>query len=327
MYWYSAYGLRIQSALSLPELTPGAGSETGSGDVVIRFGPVQPLPSQVDEFGFGFWAAGDEACHVLDKVGAFIVRAGREIVVDAAPGVEDRVLRLSILGPALGLVLHQRGLLVLHASVVARDGEALAFLGNNGWGKSTIAAALCTKGYDLVADDVTAIAIHAEQPRVFPGSAQVKLWPEAATLLGDTPERLPVLHPSFDKRGWRAARGFSLEPRRLARIYVIASGPVPAIERLEPREGCLEILSHWYGHRFGGGGLLQGSAAALHLRQCVALAGSASLSRLRRSGGSATLFQLADLVDEDLQRDAGHTSRLDTTNPRPGSLGMTADTP
>jgi hypothetical protein len=310
MHCYRAYGLQILSALSLPELTLGAGLEAGSGDVVIGLGPVEPLPSQLDAGGFGFWTAGDEACHMLDKVGSFLVRGGREIVVDPAPEVEDRVLRLSILGPALGLVLYQRGLLVLHASVVARDGEAIAFLGKNGWGKSTIAAALHAKGFDVVADDVAAVALDHDRASVLPGFPQMKLWPEAAKLLGETPERLPLLHPGFDKRGWRATRGFSLEPRRLQRVYVIAAGPAPAIERLEPREGCFELLSHWYGHRFGQG-LLQSNSAALHLRQCVALAGLVSMHRLSRSGGSTTLLELADLVDEDLRRDAGGPVRMD----------------
>jgi len=299
MHEYAAYGLVIRSALALPELMSASAQHgAAAGEVVVRLGPVPHRPTALDAAGFGFWASGDEACHVLDKVGAFFVRAGREIVVDPAPGVEDRVLRLSILGPALGLVLHQRGLLVLHASVVARDGEALAFLGKNGWGKSTIAASLHAKGYDLVADDVAAIELDQGGPRVLAGFPQVKLWPEAATLLGEAPEALPLLHPSFDKRGWRTGRGFSLEPRRLAHVYVIAAGATPAIERLGAREACFELMAHWYGHRFGNG-LLRGSAAAVHLRQCVELAGRVSMHRLQRSGGSKTLLDLADLVHDD----------------------------
>jgi hypothetical protein len=301
MFCYAAYGLDIRSAFSLPELTAAAAQRgAGAGEVVIRPGPVLHPPSELDAGGFAFHASGDEACHVLGKVGAFLVKAGREIVVDAAPGVEDRVLRLSILGPALALLLHQRGLLVLHASVVARGDEAVAFLGKNGWGKSTIAAALHVKGYDLVADDVAAIAIESEVPRVLPGFPQVKLWPEAVTLLGETPEHLPLLHPNFEKRGWRAERGFSRGLRRLARIYVIAPGPSPTIERLGAREACFELLAHWYGHRFGRG-LLQNSSANLYLRQCVAMASQVSANRLYRSGGSKALLDLAELVDEDLR--------------------------
>ncbi len=300
MRHYSAYGLSIRSTLSLPELTPGVGPSADSGDVTMQFGTVQPRPSQLDESGFGFRATADEACHVVEKVGAFLVRGGREILIDPAPGVEERLLRLSLLGPVMALILHQRGLLVIHGSVVARGDRAVAFLGKNGWGKSTIAAGLHAKGYDLVTDDVAAIRLEPEGPSVIPGFPQVKLWPEAATLLGESPESLPILHPDFDKRGFRAERGFSLAPRRLERIYALASGPAPAIEPLEPREACFELLGHWYGHRFGGG-LLQNGSAALHLRQCAELANRVSMRRLVRSGGSTTLLHLADLVDEDLR--------------------------
>jgi hypothetical protein len=220
-------------------------------------------------------------------------------VIDPVSGVEERLLRLSLLGPALGLILHQRGLLVIHASVVAHGSGAVAFLGKNGWGKSTIAAALHAKGYDLVTDDVAAIQVGDGAPSVLPGFPQVKLWPEAATLLGEAPERLPVLHPDFDKRGWRAERGFSLAPRQLERIYALAAGPAPAVERLPARDGCFELLGHWYGHRFGDG-LLQNGSAAAHLRQCAAVAAQVPIHRLVRSGGSATLLHLADLVDDDL---------------------------
>jgi hypothetical protein len=305
MHSYGAYGLHIRSELALPELTewPSAPDDT-SVDVTVRRGAVQRPVSRLTASGLSSWVSADEACHIVEDVGAFLARRGREIIVDPAPAAEDRVLRLSILGPALGLVLYQRGVLVLHASVIARDGEAFAFLGNNGWGKSTIAAALHAKGYDLVADDVAAITTDRAEPCVLPGFPQVKLWPEAATLLGETPECLPQLHPSFDKRAWRAERGFSLEPRRLARIYVLAAGPGPSIERLQPRESCLELMAHWYGHRFGSG-LLQGDSAALHLAQCAALAGRVSGHRLFRSGGSKALLELADVVDEHLRRDLG----------------------
>src|SRR5919109_1904880 len=261
---YHAFGLSIHSALPLPELTPSPRAAAVGHDVVVRFGRAgerrRPSPG-----GVGFSSASPaEACHHVDNVGAFVVRHGREIIVDPEPDVEERLLRLSLLGPALGLLLYQRGLLVLHASVVARDDHALAFLGKNGFGKSTIAAALHRKGYDLVTDDVAAIRFDDGVPMVLPGFPQVKLWPEAAALLGEDPDQLPVLHPDFDKRAWRSGQAFSHDPRELVCVNVIAPGPTPAIEPLEPREGFFELVRHWYGHRFGDG-LLHGQAVPPHV--------------------------------------------------------------
>jgi len=86
MRGYCAYGLRIESELSLPEMIPGVGLTAGSADISIRLGKVRPVPTRLDASGTGFWATAAEACHFPQKVGAFLVRHGREIVIDPAPG-------------------------------------------------------------------------------------------------------------------------------------------------------------------------------------------------------------------------------------------------
>ncbi len=86
-------------------------------------------------------------CIYRPNVGSFAVRAGREIVIDPLPCVDERALRLTLLGPALALLLHQRDLFVLASSAVrvqAEDGGdgdfyGVAFLGYSGAGKSTTA--------------------------------------------------------------------------------------------------------------------------------------------------------------------------------------------
>ncbi|MDQ7993990.1 MAG: hypothetical protein AAGC63_16635, partial [Propionicimonas sp.] len=58
---------------------------------------------------------------------------------DMQPGL-DRVLAT---GTLLSIVLQLRGDCVLHASAVERDGRALAFVGQSGRGKSTMATLMC----------------------------------------------------------------------------------------------------------------------------------------------------------------------------------------
>ena len=71
-------------------------------------------------------------------MGDIWIRFGREIIIDAKEDSEPALLRLCILGPGFAVLLHQRNYLILHASAVSVEGEAVIFLGNSGDGKSTM---------------------------------------------------------------------------------------------------------------------------------------------------------------------------------------------
>jgi hypothetical protein len=296
---YIAYGFSLQSDLALPELDVGSSPP----DVVLRLGKVERKPLELDAQGDGFWASAGEACRSVRNVGTCLVRWGREIVVEPAPGVDVRVLRLSILGPALALLLHQRGCFVLHASAVQSGDGAVAFTGGSGWGKSTLAAALHARGSALLADDLTALRIGTGSCTVFPGFPQLKLWPEAAASLGRAPGALSQLHPEFDKRACGARQGFSHRPLPLRRIYLLAEGPGPTIAPLKPHEALIGLMPHWYGCRFGDRLLQVGDAAIRHFRQCAALANSISIHRLTRPRQLGALGDVASLVEEDLAQE------------------------
>jgi hypothetical protein len=296
---YSAYSLTLQSEIPLPEL-PGA---EGDPDITITQGYVPRLPSRLDQDGHGFWCTADEACHYFANVGAFLVRDGREIVVDMAADADPSLVRLSLLGPSMGLALHQRGHLILHASAVEIDGRAVAFLGWRGWGKSTLAAVLHGRGRAVISDDVTAILMEDGQPpAVLPGVPQVKLWPDSVTALGDAPDELPRLHPDFEKRALRVTEGFPADPVRLARIYALGVGPHSELTAIHSTDAVVELIRHWYCNRFGGDLLRLGTTAAEHLRQCAALAGSVEVRRLSRPRLTWSADTLADLVEADLAR-------------------------
>jgi hypothetical protein len=155
----------------------------------------------------------------------------------------------------------------------------------------------------MVSDDVTAIIVGDEHPIVLPGFPQFKLWPEAVVSLGEVPEALPRLHPSFEKRARHIAHGFARDPLPLRRMYVLAEGMEPAIEPLQPHEACLELLRHWYGSRFGDRLLRADGSAVTHLHQCATLANRVAIHRLRRPGSIRALFDLAGLIEEDLAHD------------------------
>jgi hypothetical protein len=295
LYSYTAYGLGLHSVLALPELV----AADAAPDVVIRLGEVERTPEEAEKPGACFRATAGEVGLFWEGVGVFLVREGAEIVVDPAPGVEERVLRLFILGPSLGVLLHQRGFLILHASAVVVNGAAVAFVGGSGWGKSTTAAALHKRGHGIVADDVVAVFVDDEvDPIVFPGFPQLKLWPEAAESLGEVPEMMPRLHPLGEKRARRDARGFPQASLPLTCIYVLAEGEAQEIEDLHSQEAFVEIVRHSYVVR-----LLEATGArTLHFNQCAMLVRRVPIRRLKTHRSLAALPDLAKLVEEDVAR-------------------------
>lgn len=297
MYSYVVYGLGLRSTVPLPELVTAARAV----DVVVQLGAVDRLPCPEDATGAGFGATGREAHYSLTGVGAFRIRDGREITVDPAPGVDERALRLSILGPVMAVLLHQRKQLVLHASAIAAKGGAVLFLGGRGWGKSTLAAAFHARGHRVLADDLTPVSLKPHPPTVFPGFPQLKLWPDALASLGEFSEMLPLVHPLLQKRAHKVARDFDCGSLPLRRAYVLADGVVPVVEALKPDEAMIEVIRHWYGARFGERLLrAERGGADSHFRQCVALVRSVRVARLRRPSPLSALDDLVSVVEDDL---------------------------
>lgn len=270
MFMYSAYGLGIASFLELRELPSGGLRQ----DVLVH--PATPDGVRGDEHD-GRQSNGSslETRVRWTGVGTFLVRNGNEIVVDVAPSVQQPLTRTFLLGPVLAILLRQRGLLVLHASAIAVGRQACIFLGGQGWGKSTTAAALCQHGARLLSDDVTAIDTGTSYPMVIPGYPQVKLWPDSARALGLDPAALPRLNDLTEKRIFRMLSSFCHEPLPLARAYVLAEGFSLQVTDLDPQEALVELIRHSSRVRE-----LHPHSAPTHLQQCAALVNAVPVSRL-----------------------------------------------
>lgn len=288
---YHAYGLRIASELALPELLPDPNQEPA--DVQIRLAGREVLPPAADD-GWTYRSASDALLSVAE-VGRFQVRDGREMLVAADAQTPAEVVRLFLLGAVLGVLLHQRGLLVLHASAVAVAGRALVFVGDSGAGKSTLAAALQRRGHPVVADDV--VALRTDQPGpplVPPAFPQLKLWPDAVVALGHTTERLPLIHPELTKRAYRSRGAPSLEPLPLGAIYALAHAEQPRLDMLSPQAGFAALLRCSYAV----GMLGPAASSPAHFQQCVQLAATAPIVQLSRTDDLAQADHLARLVEQ-----------------------------
>jgi hypothetical protein len=289
MYSYTAYGLEIHSEIPLAALPPGS----SPADIQIRRASVVPPP---ELNGHSIWTGVNDIYLRFENVGLVRVSGGREIVVDAE-GVDDRMAASFVLGPSMGVLLHQRGLLVLHASAVLTDAGVVAFLGHSGWGKSTMAGALGKLGYPLFSDDVVPVSLSNGLPIALPSYPFLKLGKDSGAKLGyETGESATVLPE--DGRLQIAVRGVDPDASvPLARLYVLGEGERPEIELLKPQESAPELIRHSYAAPCLGVPAL----GAFHLKSCAALVGKVPIYRLRRPRRLELLQDLAEMVQRDFQ--------------------------
>lgn len=85
-----------------------------------------------------------------------------------------------LLGVVLSFVLLKLGLEPLHAAVVVVDGQGVAFLGDSGYGKSTLAASFLRDGYTLLTDDMLIVRDVGGVLCGLPGPPRIKLFPHMA---------------------------------------------------------------------------------------------------------------------------------------------------
>jgi len=290
---YTGYGLTIQSDIELTAFPPASGRP----DVVVERGAVERVAGEeLREIGHTY-AAPDRYYIAHEAAGCIEIAEGRRITLDLLPDAPEDIVQTLIANLACGVLLHQRRVLTLHASAVAIGGQVVAFIGDKGWGKSTMASALYRRGHDVVTDDVLGIDGAAKgSPRARPGVPQLKLWPDAvATTLDEDPDRLERIYDRTEKRvRCVEAQCFSQQP--LARIYVLGGGEQLDVHPLPPQQAFLHCMQHAYTKRI----LRQTESAEWHLQQVSRLANDEIVWALRRPQDLGLVREIARHIEAQI---------------------------
>jgi hypothetical protein len=168
-------GLAVRSELRLPGLIPL--DDVAAPDVTIGAIEVPEALDDVIATGPNWQRSATQFLLEIPAIGRFLLESGRSIGFARAPDIGDQDIALFLAGNVFGILLHQRNHIVLHASAIAVNGKAVLFCGVSGAGKSTIAAALGSRGYALVTDDQAAITLDdSGMPIVHPDGRFLKLW-------------------------------------------------------------------------------------------------------------------------------------------------------
>jgi len=283
---YRAYGLIVQSDLPLPEFE--LNTDPRPPDVTVTWSDDGlPPTNEAATLSIGR----DEATLAVPSIGNFSVHDGRLIVAQSRRGVEPTVLRLYVEGMIMATLLYQRGLQVLHASVVRVDGAAVAIMGGSGVGKSSTAAALHARGHDVLADDNAALEYRGGNAWVHPAYPSLKMFPAISSYLGYNECELRPLHQAAQKLGQTVRNAFPSEPVPLHRIYLLSRAGKPSLERLGNMQALIELIRNSVPTRWSH------SADALHLQQCSGLVRHLPFYTVRTFSSLSELPCLASLIE------------------------------
>lgn len=247
---YRAYGLIIASDVELPELD--AADAEDAVDVHIVIEPVVgPMPTG---HGERYCEIGpDHIYFAWESMARIRVDGWRRVAVYPEPGTEDATLAFALLGPVMAAILHGRGDLVLHGSAVELDeGRAVLFVGDNGAGKSSLAAAFIRADYPLINDDVAAIFLDDQGiPYIRRGFPAMKLSKSALDAFTPMPGKLlpsPIANPA--KLRLRLAAS---DPRPLCldHIFLVRRGEKSAITPLAPADRLGLAMRYGYMPKLG----------------------------------------------------------------------------
>lgn len=227
-YLYRLYGLIVRSEIFLPELANADESETLGDAPVVEF-HIGEVPEELeDQVIYGNWLKfnKNECLYDFEEAGRYYIEGGKTITVQRHEGAADNDVRAFLYGSAVGTLLHQRQLLPLHVSAVLTPTGVVAFTGDSGAGKSTMAGVLNrVTGWPIVSDDVAVFRLEETDPIMHCGIFRLKLWEDAVGHIRKDPK-------NYDRDGARVDKYHVIEPD----LFHLEPVPMKALIQLERGE-------------------------------------------------------------------------------------------
>lgn len=249
-----AFGLTVAASFPVPGLAPLAGrggarpvttvelvaeeaidrdwAEAGAERILEEAFDGDPAPARTidvhHELGYRLYAR---------HFGLARVAADGASVVCAPPGRAEWDWQRFLVGRVLPWASVLRGYEAFHASAVAIRGRAVAFVGDTGMGKTSLALRLVAAGAEFLADDVLSLDVTAGGPVAHAGAGLACVRPaERAAIAPETWERLGTVLGHSGKT--YLAVPVADDPLPLGAIYFLRAEGEAAIEpmpRPDPR--------------------------------------------------------------------------------------------
>lgn len=185
-----------------------------------------------------------------DDIGVWVDKDGQFVEIVLCSQQETKAHEASLTNfmtaSVLGVCLNLQNRVAIHGNGVVLEGQAIAFGGISGRGKSTLTAYCLTQGAGLVTDDVLTVD---GSGYALPGYARIKLLPETArrfSLAVETDNYKTHYCPEH-------LGGYSIqESLPLRTIYLLEQSEDGKIERknVPNGEALFELIAHSYYARY-----------------------------------------------------------------------------
>lgn len=233
---YRYFDVAVSSQLPLPELQDYPGLEPS---VTVRQKPA----SQIDQGDFeNRYEWRDDQRRLICRCSrrdsdyllylpthaSFHIEAAGRINCMAAPGVDQGLLRHLLLNQVLPRYLAHTGELLLHASAVTLpNGNTFAFLGDSGFGKSTLASYCHLQGATIIDDDCILLRSGNEGISIIGGVPTLRLYPDSLHALGHNLAGFAPHVEDSDKLQMRLAEPAmcASPPRPLDALFLLCEPP------------------------------------------------------------------------------------------------------
>ncbi len=291
---YRAFGLNILSEIKLPPLLK---TKANNPDITIKLKGVDKQGLAAPELiKPGGQTAPNEFWFHVPGIARFYITNGDSVHVDPEKGASEQSIRLYLLGTCIGALMHQRKRLVIHGNAVRIGNESVIFAGVSGNGKSTLAAALYQRGYQLLTDD---LAVLDENCCVQPAYPQIKIWQDTADKLGIDTSQLQRIRLQIKKYAYPLeSHQFCNAALPVKSIYILSTHNRETVD-ISPIVGMNKFVP-LKNQTYRGGHLEGLGLKPQHLKHCAQLANRASVTKITRPKKACDIHQFVSLIEKEL---------------------------
>lgn len=233
-FHYRVFGLNIQCPFECPLLQP----TDSEPDVMIEFGhiPRDTLPRD------------HHFLVEVREIATYLIEKGNKITIEAKEGAVLNEIQLFLFGSAMGSLLHQRQLLVLHGCAIEFLEGIVVFVAHSGTGKSTLASCFYQEGFNIFCDDQSVVDVH-QGLLVQPGLGQIKLWRQVLEERGLNEKDFKKVYKN-DEKYIVPLHQPALKPKPLLAVVELQVAEEYAFEAMKGKSKMEILINHTYRNQY-----------------------------------------------------------------------------